>query len=140
MSSGDEAYGAEVDAAMEAALRAIQTYDEVAPALPRARVLLVAAETALGEALGLGCTGEDEGDGHYRHNVGTCPVHEWLYPEDQPLAARLYGSPTTDLMFLDLDERSVVKAGLRFVKEQAENHESDIADRLLRRLGGYKDD
>lgn len=69
------------------ALRALQCYDEISDA--RNRFLIIAAESALGEELGLECTGEPEGwnddDGsvaYFRHDGDTCPIHEWLVPDD----------------------------------------------------------
>lgn len=83
MSAGDEH--------VERALRAIQKYDEVFSGV-HARFLLIEAETALGEYLGLSCTGEPDGwneDGSialYKHNGDTCPIHEWLVESDQQVA------------------------------------------------------
>lgn len=76
------------------ALRAIQRYDEVAGNSPPDllhRYLLIEAETALGELLGLTCTGEpsmwslDDPSKvtGYDHNGDTCPIHEWLVESDQ---------------------------------------------------------
>lgn len=72
------------------ALRAIQKYDQLATEVEY-RDLLVEAETQLGAALGLECTGEVEGEiggsGHfYDHSGETCPTHEWLVPSDHDLA------------------------------------------------------
>lgn len=70
------------------ALRELQRLDE-AHELGEHRHYLIRAQTELGELLGLECTGEVDGtnaDGSpafYSHNGNTCPVHEWLVPEDQ---------------------------------------------------------
>ena len=75
----------------ETALRALQRLDELAGGafnLGENRRHLIEAETALGEVLGLVCTGVPDGwneDGsvaYYSHNENTCPIHEWLYPQD----------------------------------------------------------
>lgn len=72
------------------ALRALQVLDQVS-AFDH-RVLLSEAQTALGEELGLTCTGVDEGDGFFSHDAGTCPIHEWLCPdEDHARAAQIAG-------------------------------------------------
>ena len=69
------------------ALRAIQRLDELSD-LGENRRHLIEAETALGEVLGLVCTGEEDGwneDGsvaYFSHNENTCPIHEWLVPQD----------------------------------------------------------
>jgi hypothetical protein len=71
----------------EQALRALQKLDEIV-SLGTHRYLLIEAETALGELLGLECTGEVDGtnaDGtpaFYSHNGSTCPIHEWLIEQD----------------------------------------------------------
>lgn len=81
------------------ALRALQVYDELIPGTEKGaahtyRYLIIEAETALGEVLGLECTGEEDGwneDGSvafYSHDGDTCPVHEWLVPADHELAER----------------------------------------------------
>jgi hypothetical protein len=71
------------------ALRALQRYDELAPySEVGLRYLIIEAQTALGEELGLTCTGEPDGwnpDGsvaYYSHNGETCPIHEWLVEAD----------------------------------------------------------
>jgi hypothetical protein len=64
------------------ALRAIQQYDELGDPGDH-RLLLVQAMDALGQELGLRCTGTAEGDGFYDHGAETCPVHEWLVEADQ---------------------------------------------------------
>jgi hypothetical protein len=72
------------------ALRALQVYDELTAAAVGNRHLLIQAETILGEELGLECAGEEDGwneDGtvaFYKHDGDTCPVHEWLVPDDHP--------------------------------------------------------
>lgn len=85
-----------VDGMAARALRAIQKYDEVAGNAPPdllQRPLLIAAEDALGELLGLDCTGEPsawDAAGRvagYSHDGETCPIHEWLVEADQ---AELY--------------------------------------------------
>jgi hypothetical protein len=64
------------------ALRALQILDEVENL--NHRPILMAALTALGEALDLPCTGEADGweaDGtvlFWSHNGVTCPTHEWV--------------------------------------------------------------
>lgn len=71
----------------ELALRRLQQLDE-AVGLGPARRWLIEAETALGEELGLECTGEPDGwneDGSiafYEHNGDTCPIHEWFTESD----------------------------------------------------------
>ncbi len=71
----------------ERALRALQRYDELAPA-SEYRYLLIQAQSALGDILGLECTGVPDGwneDGtvaFLSHNGDTCPIHEWLVPLD----------------------------------------------------------
>ena len=69
---------------IERALRALQKYDELvgSGADVPGRHLLIEAETALGAILGLTCTGVEETPGYYDHSGDTCPVHEWLVPED----------------------------------------------------------
>ena len=68
------------------ALRRLQQLDEVERI--EHRHLLIAALTALGAALGLECTGtvdgwnEDGSPAYYSHDGDTCPIHEWLVPED----------------------------------------------------------
>ncbi len=70
------------------ALRNIQKYDESAGIAVGHRYLLIQAETHLGKALGLECTGAPDGlneDGtvaYYSHNGDTCPIHEWLVDSD----------------------------------------------------------
>jgi len=70
----------------ERALRAIQSLDELEKL--KHRHLLIEAETALGELLGLECTGVVDGtnaDGspaYYDHSGNTCPIHEWLTESD----------------------------------------------------------
>ncbi len=95
-----------VSSPLALALRAIQKYDEVAGFTPKlgadplaeieARVLLIEAETILGNLLGLECTGEPTAwsldDGRvtgYSHNGDTCPIHEWLVPADQKTAFQI---------------------------------------------------
>lgn len=69
------------------ALRAIQILDERMPGVAF-RYLLIQAEDALGDELGLDCTGVPSGwneDGSvacYDHDSDTCPIHEWLVPGD----------------------------------------------------------
>lgn len=72
------------------ALRAIQKYDQLATfeAVGQRR-LLIEAMDALGDELGLECTGDADGDGLYDHSNGTCPVHEWLVPSDHDAAEAL---------------------------------------------------
>jgi hypothetical protein len=78
----------DVTCPMALALRALQRYDELLPAGPH-RYHLIEAESILGYELGLECTGEPDGwnaDGTvalYSHDGGTCPIHEWLVPNDQ---------------------------------------------------------
>lgn len=77
----------DVDAPVARALRALQKLDELA-SLPLYRYLLIEAESALGEELGLDCTGVPDGwndDGSvalYSHDGDTCPIHEWLVEDD----------------------------------------------------------
>lgn len=72
---------------VETALRALQKLDE-AHNLGDHRHFLIEALTALGAELGLECTGVVDGtnpDGspaYFSHNGDTCPIHEWLVPED----------------------------------------------------------
>jgi hypothetical protein len=76
-----------VSAAVEDALRALQKLDELHD-LGDHRYLVIEAQTDLGEALGLECTGvvdgenEDGSPAYYSHNGDTCPIHEWLYESD----------------------------------------------------------
>jgi hypothetical protein len=76
------------DSPLGLALRALQRLDEVAD-LGLNRQHLIEAETILGAALGLDCTGEPgswNGEGGvigFDHNGDTCPVHEWLVESDQ---------------------------------------------------------
>lgn len=69
------------------ALRALQKLDQV-HSLGEHRYFLIEALTALGDELGLQCTGVVDGtnsDGspaYYSHDGDTCPIHEWLYEED----------------------------------------------------------
>lgn len=77
------------------ALRALQKLDELSP-IPGGdfvgspgtisaghRRLLLEAEDALGELLGLSCTADDASAfPFYSHNGETCPIHEWLVPSD----------------------------------------------------------
>ena len=84
------------------ALRLIQQLDEVTDLVRPAGLLpgdvharlstreyLIRAEDALGELLGLDCTGEPSSwtrEGvitAYSHDGETCPIHEWLVPADQ---------------------------------------------------------
>lgn len=75
------------------ALRTLQVLDQAMPLDPH-RHLLIEAQTHLGEALGLECTGEVDGrnaDGspaYYSHNGDTCPIHEWLVPADDATVER----------------------------------------------------
>jgi hypothetical protein len=84
----------DIETPVAKALRALQIYDELTPATVGNRHLVMEAETALGEELGLECTGEPDGwneDGSvafYSHNGGTCPIHEWLVPDDHPSTER----------------------------------------------------
>lgn len=69
------------------ALRKIQKLDELTLRLQRGlggaeRLLLMGACDALGELLGLKCTGVAEGNGFYDHSGGTCPIHEWFDPDE----------------------------------------------------------
>lgn len=71
------------------ALRTIQKLDQLLPieTLVVHRSLLLEAETALGEVLGLECGGKDQGGGgFYDHSGDTCPIHEWLVPSDHDVA------------------------------------------------------
>ncbi len=67
----------------EIALRRIQMIDERVD-LGDFRHLAIEAMDALGEELGLTCTGEIDGtnsDGspaYYSHDGDTCPIHEWM--------------------------------------------------------------
>lgn len=78
----------DVEAPVAVALRRLQLLDEV-ESIGR-RDLLVEAQSQLGRALGLSCTGrpgiwnEDGTVAGYDHSGGTCPVHEWLVPADAP--------------------------------------------------------
>lgn len=71
------------------ALRSLQIYDELKGDNEN-RHLLVKAMDALGEELGYVCTGVPDGrneDGSvafYAHDGDTCPIHEWLVPDDHP--------------------------------------------------------
>lgn len=77
-----------VESELALALRELQKLDEVAD-LNGHRYMLIRAESHLGEILGLSCTGEPAifaADGSvdgYDHDMGTCPIHEWLVPDDQ---------------------------------------------------------
>lgn len=77
---------------VERALRNLQILDEVLSVEPRVRELLIEAETLLGRAQGLECTGEPSGwleDGTvtmWSHDGDTCPVHEWLEESDHGTA------------------------------------------------------
>lgn len=81
--------GGMYDVGAARALRLLQVLDEVA-CLDDHRYLLIRAETALGEVLGLECSGVPAIEGAdgladgYDHSGGTCPVHEWLVPADCP--------------------------------------------------------
>lgn len=66
----------------EEALRGIQKFDEAAGAVTSPRFMLMQAASALGELLGLECTGVDQGGGFFDHSGDTCPIHEWLRPEE----------------------------------------------------------
>lgn len=68
----------------ELALRRLQQWDQVAGrvSVDDARTLIIEAQDALAAALGLECTGVKDGPGMYEHNGDTCPVHEWLEPND----------------------------------------------------------
>jgi hypothetical protein len=80
------------------ALRALQKHDQVvvvtignrgeAERVLVGRRYLMEAMDALGAELGLECTGVHEGSGYYRHNDGTCPIHEWLVESDHELLER----------------------------------------------------
>jgi hypothetical protein len=78
----------ETDAALS--LRALQKLDELAT-LDGHRYLLIEAETRLGDMLGLDCTGvpaiwnADGSVAGFDHNGDTCPIHEWLVPDDAPV-------------------------------------------------------
>lgn len=72
------------------ALRLLQMIDEIASLEPRARELLVKAETELGLELGVECSGVPE-PGGFDHSSGTCPVHEWLVESDHSVAWALAG-------------------------------------------------
>jgi hypothetical protein len=69
------------------ALRLLQKLDERHD-LGDHRYLVIAAETKLGEELGLECTGvvegrnEDGSPAYYAHDSETCPIHEWVEPSD----------------------------------------------------------
>lgn len=71
----------------EEALRELQKLDEVHN-LDAHRHYVVRAQDALGELLGLECTGEVDGENedgspaYYSHNGGTCPIHEWFDESD----------------------------------------------------------
>lgn len=76
------------------ALRALQKQDQVLPLVLGsasaeiqwrsivARRYVTAAQTALGELLGLECTGALEESGDHDHSGETCPIHEWLVDAD----------------------------------------------------------
>ena len=70
----------------ELALRAIQKADQLLPCVTghaiRGRTYLTEALSALGDELGLECTGADEGDGNFDHSGDTCPIHEWFDEND----------------------------------------------------------
>lgn len=72
----------DIDSSAALALRALQALDEQAQLDDKHRKLLILAEDHLGELLGVGCSGEREGDGYYSHNGSTCPRHEWLVKKD----------------------------------------------------------
>lgn len=79
-----------IEASAQLALRRLQQIDEACH-LDEARGWLLEAEDALGLMLGLQCTGTLEGEDTlgmplYDHSIGTCPIHEWLDPSDQPEA------------------------------------------------------
>lgn len=75
---------------VELALRRLQQIDQAVTMHPDARAWLLEAEDALADVLHLECTGAVEGPGVYEHNGDTCPVHEWLKPdEDHPEAERV---------------------------------------------------
>lgn len=75
------------------ALRALQQLDQF-DRLDN-RHLLIVAQDALGAELGLECTGACEGAVNgfpfYDHSGNTCPIHEWLVPEDAENPSTLAG-------------------------------------------------
>jgi hypothetical protein len=85
----------DVDSPVALALRALQKLDEVqgldgatVNVAGKHRYLIIEAQSHLGEALGLECTGAPDGtneDGtvaYYSHDGDTCPIHEWLVDSD----------------------------------------------------------
>jgi hypothetical protein len=64
------------------ALRLLQQLDQVGRLNEKGLRLLREAQDILGKPLGLHCTGVDDGDGFFSHDGDTCPIHEWLVPED----------------------------------------------------------
>lgn len=85
----------DVNSHVALALRALQKLDErqgldvaTVNVAGKHRYLITEAQTHLGEALGLECTGAPDGvneDGsvaYYSHNGDTCPIHEWLVDGD----------------------------------------------------------
>lgn len=81
------------------ALRELQILD--GRTVPENRILysnrlrLLAAQSALGELLGLTCTGVAEDGGHFSHDSPyTCPVHEWFDESDSNLAEPVPEEPS----------------------------------------------
>lgn len=79
-----------MSARVEDALRALQKLDEIHD-LGDHRYFVIEAQTALGEELGLECTGapsgwnEDGSPAYYSHDSETCPIHEWFDESDSVL-------------------------------------------------------
>jgi hypothetical protein len=67
------------------ALRGLQMLDQMQRDRQRSaleRATLYRCMDSLGACLFIACTGTGSPDEGYEHNGDTCPVHEWLVPDD----------------------------------------------------------